>query len=336
MPKPASRCPLCGSSLSRERYLNIVGVWEARKTLERSLQDEMRKLRTERSRLREENTRMRADMRRRVKSAAKEATAKERKRADRLAGMIQGKSQQIQLLTRKVRDLQEQLKRGTTPQIEGLNFEHELIKDLKASFRGDVIEHHGKGGDILLRVQHKGKELGRLLFECKLTSSFSRSYVVQTKRAVGERNASYGILVTLSSKRGTAGLWVDNDVIVVHPFGAVHVAGLLRQGMLEIHSSRIGRREADRRAAALVDFVKSDEFRNLVGDTIFRTVELYGMLKKEVSAHRRMWKTRFDHYRHVHENASRIKGGTGAILSGNSMRGVMKSERRLLPLPLLQ
>jgi uncharacterized protein DUF2130 len=137
------------------------------------------------------------------------------------------------------------LKRGTTPQVEGLNFERELVSDLKRGFPDDRVEHHGKSGDILLCVSHKGKQVGSILVECKLTSSFSGSYIIQTKKSIAQRNATYGILVTLASKKGAAGFWVDNDVIVVHPFGAVHVAGVLRQTILDICASRISTQEAD-------------------------------------------------------------------------------------------
>jgi hypothetical protein len=62
---------------------------------------------------------------------------------------------------------------------------------------------------------------------------------------------------------------------------------------------------------------------------------MYALLKKEVTAHRRMWKARFDHYRKVHDNSSRIKVQTTAILSGNSPKRAFKPERKLLPLPSL-
>lgn len=328
-------CPLCESPLTRERYLEIVGVWEERKRLEGSLKQELRRLQDDRARLREENKRMRREMRQAAKDAAAKATAKERKRADRLSAMIQGKSQQIQFLSRKVKELQEQLKRGTTPQVEGLNFERELVSDLQKSFPHDRVEHHGKSGDILFCVSHKGKLVGSILFECKLTSSFSGAYVVQTKKAVAERNATYGILVTLASKKGTAGFWVDSDVIVVHPFGAVHVAGVLRQSILDICATRVSTQEADRRAAALMEYIRSDDFRNLVGDTIFRTLELYGLLKKELNSHKKMWKRRFDHYRQIYGNSTRIKTRATTILSGGSPKHELKPEPKLLPLSSL-
>ena len=333
--KKSQTCPLCGSNLTTEKYLQIVGVWEERKKLESSLKSEMRRLEVERVRLRDENKKIRREMKQAAREAAAKATVKERKRADRLSAMIQGKSEQIQFLSQKVKQLQEQLKRGTTPQVEGLNFERELVSDLQKSFPHDRVEHHGKSGDILLCIMHKGKQVGCILIECKLTSGFSSSYVIQTKRAVAERNATHGVLVTLASKKGTAGFWVDNDVIVVHPFGAVHVVAVLRQSVMDICTSRISTQEADRRAATLMEYVKSDDFKNLVGDTIFRTLELYGMLKKELNSHKKTWKKRFDHYKQIYDNSSGIKAQTAGILQGSTAKRELRIEQKLLPIPSL-
>ncbi len=101
----SSACPLCGSALTREKYLEIGGVWEERKRLENSLKGEMRKLQEEKTRLREGNKKMRRAVKQAAREAAAKATEEERKRADRLSAMIQGKIQQIQFLTGKVKEL---------------------------------------------------------------------------------------------------------------------------------------------------------------------------------------------------------------------------------------
>jgi len=329
-------CPLCGSILTREKYLQIVGVWDDRKKLEAGLKNEIKKLNDERLQLKEDRQAMRREKALAVKAAAANATAKERRRADKMSLSIQAKALKIQSLTRTVRELQEQLKKGTTPQVEGLNYERALVKDLEALFRGDIVKHTGKGGDILLCVHHKGREIGCILFECKLTGTFHRSYIVQTKKAIGQRNARYGVLVTLTGKKGTAGLWTDSDVsdiFMVHPFGACHLAGLLRQHILEQYLVRVSKPEADRRSAALMDYIKGDEFRNLIGDTIFRTQELYGMLLKERKSHHKMWNKEFDHYRHIYANSQGIRHRTGAILNGTTKVELLKSEPKLLPAP---
>jgi len=329
-------CPLCGTALTREKYLQIVGVWDDRKRLETTLKKEIEKIKNEKIRLNDERREMRREKALAVKAAAANATAKERRRADRMSTTIQAKALKIQILTRTVKELQEQLKKGTTPQVEGLNYERALVKDLTALFKGDIVKHTGKGGDILLCIHHKGREIGCILFECKLTGTFHRSYIVQTKKAIGQRNPRYGVLVTLTGKKGTAGLWMDSDVsdvFVVHPFGACHLAGLLRQHILEQHMARLSKPEADRRSAALMEYIKGDEFRNLVGDTIFRTQELYGMLLKERKSHHKMWNKEFDHYRHIYANSQGIRHRTGAILSGTTKVELLKSEPKLLPAP---
>src|SRR5882762_2747716 len=123
MKRQMQPCPLCGSILTREKYLQIVGVWDDRKKLETTLKNEIKKLDDERIRLKADRQAMRRENALAVKAAAANATTKERKRADRMSLLIQAKALKIQSLTRTVKDLQEQLKRGTTPQVEGLNYE---------------------------------------------------------------------------------------------------------------------------------------------------------------------------------------------------------------------
>jgi hypothetical protein len=59
-------------------------------------------------------------MKQATRDAATKATEKEKAGGQDVL-VNSGKTQQIQLLSRKVKELQEQLKRGTTPQAEGLN-----------------------------------------------------------------------------------------------------------------------------------------------------------------------------------------------------------------------
>lgn len=330
--KQVFQCPLCGSSLPSKRYYEIIGVWEERQKLEGSLKRELQQLHAERKRLQEENKKVRKEMRKAVEEATKRGKQAEKKRAEKLSAMIQGKAQQIQLLTRKVKDLQEQLEKGTTPQVEGLNYELELVKDLRKHFPHDRIEHHGKAGDILHIVMHRSQVLGRILFECKKTTNFSRSYVHQTRKAVAKRKATYGVLVTFASKKGAAGFWVDGDILVVHPLGALHVADVLRRSIMEIYSTRISAQEANRRAVRLMEYVKGDDFKNLIGDTIYRTNELYELLKKEVNSHKKIWRARYDHYLQLHVNSTELSQSTTSIVRcGKPIRQVKGGPKALPP-----
>jgi hypothetical protein len=271
-----------------------------------------------------------------VKNALEKGVKKEKARADMLSRMIQGKTNDIQQLNRKVKELQEQLKKGTTPQVEGLNLEEELVKELKTEFQEDKIEHHGKAGDIIQRVNFKNKQVGVILYECKKTSKFNHAFIEQTRKAVASRQATYGVLVTTVSKKETAGFWVENDILVVHPYGAVYIARVLRNSIIEIHSLKISRSEMEKRSKELMGYIKGDDFKTGVEDSIYRTRNLCEMLEKEVHSHKRMWKERYIHYQTIHDNINRLGFVTSNILRGTPAKEAITSLRpKQLPRPSL-
>lgn len=77
MPKN-QKCPLCDSPLTRERYLQIVGVWEERKKLETALKAKMQGLQDEGVKWRKKLKEMRHAMKRVAKESAARATEKEK------------------------------------------------------------------------------------------------------------------------------------------------------------------------------------------------------------------------------------------------------------------
>lgn len=57
------------------------------------------------------------------------------------------------------------------------------------------------------------------------------------------RQATYGVLVTAAFKKDTAGFWVEKEILVVHPYGAIYIAKVLRKSIIEIYSLKISRSE---------------------------------------------------------------------------------------------
>ncbi|MGQ9708741.1 MAG: DUF2130 domain-containing protein [bacterium] len=340
--KKLFRCPLCGSLLTQTRYYEIIGVWEERQKLEKNLREQLRNLRIERQKLMREKKEIKVQMEKQMKKAVKEALEKgkekEKSRADRLAKMIERKTREIQDLNKKIKELQEQLKRGTTPQVEGLNLEKELVKQLKREFTEDKIEHHGKNGDILHYVNFRNKQVGMILYECKKTAKFHPAFIDQVKKAVGLRQATYGVLVTTAFKKDTAGFWVEKDILVVHPYGAIYIAKVLRSSIIEIHSLKISRVEMEKRSKELMEYIRGEDFKTTVKDTIYRTRNLYKMLAKEVESHTGIWRNRIMHYRTIHENVTRLELVTSNIVRGLPAKEALKhlKQNQLLPAPYLK
>ena len=102
-------CPLCGSPLTQTRYYEIIGISEERTRLERKLKAQLRDLENERRKLLLEKKAMKVQMekekRQAVKEASEKARLKEKTRADRLSRMIEGKTEEIQCLGRKIKEL---------------------------------------------------------------------------------------------------------------------------------------------------------------------------------------------------------------------------------------
>lgn len=142
------KCPVCGSHLSKEHYERALGIVEAQK---KALNAERLQINKERAQL-----------------GARIAEAKaiaEKKALGKTQRLVQGKDKMIESLSETVR----QLRAGTTPQTEGLEFEDKLTSRLKREFLSDLVEHKGKSGDILHTVFDGKERCGLIVYELKRT-----------------------------------------------------------------------------------------------------------------------------------------------------------------------
>src|SRR4030042_3148581 len=336
------KCPLCSSVLSEDRYLKVVGAWQEKEKIQKEIKDKLREaedqkrllvqqakkdkleLQRERHRLVEERKGLKQEFEREFKKQSRQLEKQgvekgkmaEKRRADKLAYQLEQKMGTIGSMNDKIKQLKEQLKKGTTSQVEGLDFEKLVVKELEKDFPEDTIEPHGKKGDIVQVVFHNKKELGRILYECKKTDKFAKSYIRQTKIAVAQRKASFGVLVTAAFKKDTEGFFVENDIIVVHPFGVCYISQVLRNNIIELAAARASKKEIDKKAKDLINYISGEEFRNIANDTIYRAKLLGDILKKVVKSHANLWQDRFDHYKNIHLNISLLQHNTKAILKG--------------------
>lgn len=248
------------------------------------------------------------------KEALEEGKKHEKKRTDKLLEMSEKKTRQIDEMNKTIKELREQVKKGTTPQLEGLNLEGELVKLLREKFPHDSIEHKGHGGDILHYINHNSKKIGLIVYECKKTQTFQKNYINQIKEDVSKRNATYGVLVTTASEKDKSGFWVEKDILIVHPYGTIYIAEVLRKWIISLYSLELDKKELSECAKKLLEYVKSDKFKNCVQDNIHRARELNEMLQKEMKTHVNIWKQRDKHYSKISENSKSVEVDSLAIL----------------------
>jgi hypothetical protein len=266
---------------------------------------------------------IRASVRTQIKKerelAAQRAETKYEKVKQKLgaaAERLQIKNRQLGEVREELREVKEQLKKETTPQIEGLLDELELTKELHKHFPEDKVEHHGKGGDVLQYVNHNGEQAGVLVYECKRVKKYSSAYVSQASDAKEKRKADFAILVTTKMKKDAQGFYVQNGVMVVHPAGVLSLAGVLRVQVIRIAEMKLGQVQRSKAVKLTLEYLEGPEFANSMDAVIQECLGLRKELMDEIEKHKAVWKRRYSSYSKIWEQASTVKSTTQALLSG--------------------
>lgn len=193
-------------------------------------------------------------------------------------------------------------------------------------------------GDILQKIKYNEEELGSILYECKKTKKYDKRFITQCKEDMAARNATYGVLLTYTFDKESFGFKVEQDVIVVHPYGAIYLADFLRKKLIELHAMKLGKEELSERSKKLWEYIKSDKFKNGMKDNIHRIRQLMEGIEKEKEYHERMWKFRDEHYNKLHENTVSIEKDSSIIVKeGEPIENLnefaivpLKKKRRIL------
>lgn len=305
------RCPVCGKPLTKREYEQALGILGER---ERHLKHEKEELK---KKLLEAKTKER--------KAKEEGIKVERARTQRL---LVGKDKQIQVLKERI----DQLKKGSTPQTEGLEFEDELCKRLKKEFPEDDIKHTGKGGDIVHIVMSEKITAGVIVYECKRTPKIMSQHISQARAAKQSREADFAILVTTGQRKGFSGLSQINNVLLVSPLGVVSLASLLRDSLITMLRARIQKEKRALVAQQLLEYVTCPQFKNPIEEVVHITDELQGTIKEEFKSHMRNWQRRWVNYQTIHWDSSQVQANLRLILQGKEPKPIGRPD--VLPLQL--
>jgi len=240
-----------------------------------------------------------------------------------------GKDKLIQSLKERV----DQLKKGSTPQTEGLEFEDKLVSRLKREFPEDDIQHKGKGGDVLHIVYFNKKLAGIIIYECKRTPKILTQHVQQTNRAKQSREADFAVLVTTGKAKKFSGLAEMRGVLVVSPLGAIPLASLLRQHIIEMLKAKISKEKRTIVAQQLMQYITSPQFKNPIQEVILITSELQDMIQLEAKDHMRTWKKRWAHYQMIRWDNKLIQENLQLVLHGKEPKVIVHPAVPPLQLP---
>jgi len=239
---------------------------------------------------------------------------------------LQLSSKRYEKASEEFKRLRARIQKGITPQIEGLLEEKTLLPKLQELFPADRFEHPGKKGDILQHVQGQGKTVGVILYECKKVRTFSKSHVLQAKKAKVARNADYAVLVTNAFPAKKQHYFVEKDVFVISPVSLEPIAYTLRDSLLRMAVLKLSAQAKEKAVQAICDYLGGTEYRDTVAGMADQLVDLGGQLKAEMRAHKNLWEKRYSAYRSMFLDVSSLDYRLTSLL-----QGVSPKPRRALP-----
>jgi len=295
------RCPVCGSALSKEHYEHALGIVEAQK---KALNAERLNISKERAQLGARITEAKA--------------AAEKKALGKTQRLVQGKDKMIESL----RDTVRQLREGTTPQTEGLEFEDKLTSRLKREFPSDLVEHKGRSGDILHTVFDGKEQCGLIVYELKRTKFVQTDHVRQAAQARRSRGADVAILVTTGSRRGFNGFSTMEGVPVVAPQGVIALVAILREHLIQMHRAKISKKQREMIAKKMMGFLTGAEFKNHIDGIVGAARQLQQQIKTEAQSHMKTWVERWRCYESISWDSGQIRTNVALVMQGKDPRSL--------------
>jgi hypothetical protein len=346
------RCPVCNKPLTKREYEKALKIEKSKEAhlhhLEQQLKKDQRelvnkikqaqkeaqlkanqkavRLKNELKRQADAMKRMKHQTNAKIEEATKEG---ERKGIKKNTQMMLGLKHENEKLKRRI----DQLRKGTTPQTEGLEDEPKLTARLKKEFPEDIVEHKGKGGDVLQIVRFKGKEAGLIIYECKRTPTILAQHIRQAFLARQSRKADFAVLVTTGKMKGFSGFLSRDGVFIVDPRGVLSFVPVLREHLIGMLRAKITKEERAKLAQKLMKYIDSPQFKNPIEEVIHLSTELEGMVKTEFEEHRRVWIKRLQSYRKIKIDNSQVQDNLQLVLHGKEPRPILSSKLPALQLP---
>lgn len=158
--------------------------------------------------------------------------------------------------------------------------------------------------------------IGTIVYECKRVKHFQKKHIKQATDAKLKRNADFAILVTNATKRDYKGFGSEKGILIVHPAGILSLADFVRKQLVIIDDLKLTKAQRNEAIEKTVRFIESAEFKNKLEAIIQETLELFELLRNEFKEHMKIWKSRYESYRKIHQQTTAVKDKTHDLLSG--------------------
>lgn len=270
----------------------------------------------------------------RVQASVDQIRAKARQDADEAARLrVAEKDQTIESMTRTIEELKRKAEQGSQ-QSQGEVLELELEELLKSRFPMDAIEPVGKGelgADVIQQVNGQlGQPAGIILWETKRTKAWSDGWLAKLRDDQRRSGADIALIISHALPKHIEHFDLVDGIWVAHPRCALPVAVALRQGLIEVSSSRLVQQGQQTKMEQVYHYLTGTKFKQRVDAVIEKFNDMRDDLDKERKFMGRQWAKRETQILAVVDSTVGMVGDLQAI-AGKAMPEIPS-----LDLPLLE
>lgn len=220
-------------------------------------------------------------------------------------------------------NLSQKLEHQTSEQMGEMG-EMEVFTALKNAFPIDGIERIGKGvrgADILQRVMVNGKEVGRIVYECKAGLKWDNTWISTAKRYRLEYQTPWVIVAARVFPKRQKWFVVEKNVPVIELRLTVKLAEIVRGAVIEIGQLRMSHVGRHAKANQIFEYILSSHFTSRFKGVAEAVTHLRELQTKERQWHSNTWTKQTILYDEVEDGQREIT----ARIRGISETGVKAS-----------
>ena len=169
------------------------------------------------------------------------------------------------------------------------------------------------GADILQKVIQDGKEVGRIVYECKNASTWQNEWIVKAKRYRVDYQTPWVVIAARTLPHGEKSFVVEKGVPVVNFGLTASLAEIVREAVGEIGQLRSSRHDGEAKAVQMFEYILSDHFISRFKGFAESIAALREHQSKERQWHSEAWSKQTRYYDEMENERREIAGRMLAI-----------------------
>ena len=246
----------------------------------------------------------------------------------KIAEQLSEKDQELEkarLETKRLREEMQRIEKGQSgghSELIGESFEQAVEHSLREHFPHDTIteiKKGARGADLIQSVCTRSRlPRGKIVWECKNQKSWKHDWIPKIRKDALEEGADAKVIVTTVMPRELENqVYGEMDDVFVCQYSVVPVVGaLLRDAILKLAKERMVQGSLPTIQGQLLDYIRGDEFKNVLRMVISAYREFDDDLRKEEEYMKSKWKARRKYLARVLDGMTSMAGTITAIGGG--------------------